>query len=231
MSGPQLTENWNSCGHCAACCHVKQSVRWPAIWPRNCTEPVFGHWRNKVEVKWENYMMCRSRICTVHLILRHSLHPEGWIRKDVLQRMRQQERHIRITWNTYKHKTLDKLSDNGQYNKKMDLGKRGDNVNWFIPLQQNSKPSSLIIGNYLTRSIATSYLISIIDLSVDYLTMLLAAWNIQCQKVMCWEHMEPGTNHVWDWGAVPALPTVTKRKYNKYQKIQLFQLRYEPGTC
>jgi hypothetical protein len=40
--------------------------------------------------------------------------------------------------------------------------------------------------------------------------------------------MEPGTNRVWVWGAVPALFTVTERKYNKYQKTELFQLRYEP---
>jgi len=48
MSGPQLTANWNSCGRCAACCHVKQSVRWPAIWARNGTKSVFRHWSNKV---------------------------------------------------------------------------------------------------------------------------------------------------------------------------------------
>ena len=94
--------------------------------------------------------------------------------------MRQQERHIKITWNIHKQKTLHELLDSGQYNKKMDLGERGDDVNWFIPVQEHRKPSSLITGNSLTRSIATSYLKLIINLFVVYLTMLLAAWNIQC---------------------------------------------------
>ena len=75
---------------------------------------------------------------------------------------------------------MTNLLGNGQYNKKMDLGERGEDVNWFIPVQEHSKPSSLIIGNSLTRPIATSYLILIINLFVVYLTMLLAAWNIQC---------------------------------------------------
>jgi len=42
--------------------------------------------------------------------------------------------------------------------------------------------------------------------------------------------MEPGTNCVRVWGDVAALPTMTERKYNKYKKSQLFQLRYESGT-
>jgi hypothetical protein len=180
MSGPQLTANWNSCGHCAACCHVKQSVRWPAIWARNGTQPVFGHWRNKVKVNWENYIMCRSRICTVHLILRHSLHPEEWIKKDVLQRMRQPERHIRITWNTHKQKALDKLLDSGQDNKKKILVKEVTTWIGSYQFKNTAKLSRLILGHSLTRSIATSYLILIINLIADYLTMLLATWNIQC---------------------------------------------------
>jgi hypothetical protein len=75
-------------------------------------------------------------------------------------------------------KHLTNFLGNGQYNMKMDTGERGEDVNWFIPVHKHSKPSSLIISNSLTRSIATSYLILIINLCVDYLTMLLAAWNI-----------------------------------------------------
>jgi len=60
----------------------------------------------------------------------------------------------------------------------MDLSERGKDVNWFIPVQEHSKPSSLIIDNSLTRSIATRYLILIINLFVVYLTTVLAARNI-----------------------------------------------------
>jgi hypothetical protein len=39
----------------------------------------------------------------------------------------------------------------------MDFYERGEDVNWFIPVQEHSKPSSLITGNSSNRSTVISY--------------------------------------------------------------------------